>query len=71
MTQDSERQVELESKIAFLERSCEELGEVILDQARSLEQLTLRLARLGARAAAAQEPGEDAESLADQRPPHY
>ena len=42
---DNAEQVELETKIAFLERTCEELGDVILDQGRSLESLSQRLGR--------------------------
>ena len=71
MKQPSEFQVELETKIAFLERTCEELGEVILDQGRTLEALIQRLSRLEARASAGQETQDEELSLKDQRPPHY
>ena len=71
MHKPSESQVELETKIAFLERTCEELGEVILDQGRALEALALRVQRVEARASAGQDGTDEEESLADQRPPHY
>jgi len=71
MEKPSESQVELETKIAFLERTCEELGEVILGQGNALEALSLRVQRMEARASAGPDGGEEEESLADQRPPHY
>lgn len=71
MEKPSESQVELETKIAFLERTCEELGEVILSQGNTLEALILRVQRMETRALTAADSGEEEESLADQRPPHY
>jgi SlyX protein len=67
----SDDRVELESKIAFLERTVDDLNDVILEQGKSLEELGRRLAKLEGRI----DPGGDSESgdgdLDAQRPPHY
>ncbi len=71
MDSKPEEIVELETKIAFLERTCEDLGDVILDQGRAIDALVQRVGRVEARAAAGLESGSDEESLSDQVPPHY
>jgi len=70
MTQAPDR-IELESKIAFLERTLEELNEVILDQGRSIEALERRLALLESRGSAETDAEGGPRDLADDRPPHY
>ena len=66
----SPEQVELETKIGFLEHTLDELNDVILDQGRAIEALTERIAQLERRSDGG---GDDASSsdLADHRPPHY
>ncbi len=67
----TEQQVELESKIAFLERTVEDLNEVLLAQGDVLQELERRLARVEARQRAAQEGEGPAGDPLDERPPHY
>jgi SlyX protein len=62
---------ELQVKIAFLERTLEELNEVVLEQGRSLETLQGKIALLESRAAAAAEGATEERDLLDERPPHY
>ena len=66
----SSQRIDLESKLAFLERTVETLNEVILEQGRSLEILKRRLDRIegGLDQASGVEPRP---SLQDERPPHY
>ncbi len=59
--------VDLESKIAFLERTVEELNSVVLEEARARQQLDQRLARLEQQAASG---GTDVGPQNDP-PPHY
>lgn len=62
---------ELQVKIAFLERTLEELNEVVLEQTRSIETLQGKVALLESRAsAAADSPGDESDPL-EERPPHY
>lgn len=72
-TPPSHDRVALETKVGFLERTVEDLNEVVLAQGRELERLAQRLAALESRLAATQEDGEGA-TLRDrlgERPPHY
>jgi uncharacterized coiled-coil protein SlyX len=65
--------VQLETKIAFLERALEALNEVVLGQAGEIERLQARLAGFEARLATRTEAGATTEAidLLDERPPHY
>jgi SlyX protein len=72
MEQGPQRIIELEIKIAFLERTLEELADVVLDQGRELERLERRLRELDSRLASKPEGGEGAEvDPLQERPPHY
>lgn len=63
--------VELESKVAFLERTVEDLNEVILAQGSALDDLERRLAVLELRQGAGQELESPPTDPMDERPPHY
>ncbi len=67
----NEAQVELESKLAFLEHTVDSLSEVLLEQSRTVELLQQRLTRLESRQSTAQEGEEPARDLLDDKPPHY
>jgi SlyX protein len=60
----------LETKIAFLERTANELSDVVYKQQQDIAMLNARLEALVSRvdAVKAAEPGFSAE---DERPPHY
>jgi len=67
----SDTRIEVESKIAFIERAVDDLNDVILDQARSFEALEARLAKLEARLNEGDNShGEGLDPL-EERPPHY
>ncbi len=63
--------VALESKIAFLEHTVDELGEVVLDQGRNLEQLLQRLVRIEARLREGVGAVGDEGDPLEERPPHH
>lgn len=76
------RIVELETRLAFLERTLDDLNEVVIDQGRAIQRLEDRLARLEGRLVGEGDPGQAplgtgpgaGGSLADleaERPPHY
>jgi SlyX protein len=67
----SERQIELESKVAFLERTVDDLNDVVLAQSKSLEDLARRLALVESRQRASQEGEGPAGDPLEERPPHY
>lgn len=64
------RLVDLESKLAFLERTLELLDEVVREQDQRLEAFERRLAELGERFSKAEGEAEERDP-ADERPPHY
>ena len=67
----SEARNVIESKIAFLERTVDDLSDVILSQGKSLDALGARLAKLEARLHDVQnEEGGEVDPL-EERPPHY
>ena len=68
MEQSDQDRVALEAKVAFLERSVELTNEVLVEQARSIQELVERIAGLERELA-----GEDGDDLAphDSPPPHY
>ncbi|MDG1498519.1 MAG: SlyX family protein [Planctomycetota bacterium] len=63
--------VELEMKLAFLERTVEVQNEVILEQGAELQSLTARLARLETRAKADESGAAEGLRPHDDPPPHY
>ena len=70
MTPD-ERHVDLETKLGFLERTVESLNEVIVEQARSIDRLELKLTNLEGRFASQGDPGQASSDLQADKPPHY
>jgi SlyX protein len=78
---DDRRIVELETRIAFLEQTLDDLNEVVIDQSRLIQRLEDRLARLEGRLVGDGDPGQapmpgtggtpDRTDLLDERPPHY
>jgi len=66
-----DRIISLEEQIAHLERTLEEISDIIVRQQRDLARLTHRLDLLMEREASREiDPGA-AIPLADQRPPHW
>ncbi|MCB9915148.1 MAG: SlyX family protein [Planctomycetes bacterium] len=63
----AERLTDLEMKLAFLERTVEDLHEVLLAQGAELQRLRERLTRLEARG----ERGGDEVGPQHDPPPHY
>jgi SlyX protein len=61
----------VESKIAFLERTVDDLSDVLLDQGKALEALGARLAKLEARLFDAQNVEDGPSDPYEERPPHY
>lgn len=66
----SPRFEELELKLAYLERSNQELGEVVYRQQQELDALKARIERLAERLQAVAERPQD-YSAEDEKPPHY
>ncbi len=67
----SETRIAVESKIAFLERTVDDLNDVILAQGKSLDALEARLVKLEARLHGVQNAeGGEVDPL-EERPPHY
>jgi uncharacterized coiled-coil protein SlyX len=63
---------DVESALTFLQRTVDELGSVLLDHARRMDDLQKRLASLAARfEALADSIVETPRSAADEKPPHY
>ncbi len=56
------RLVELEMKLAFLERTNDDLSDVVLEQGRALEQLQARIRRLEAGRAEEKAPDDPGEA---------
>ncbi len=68
MEQPDQERVALEAKMAFLERTVELMNEVILEQARGIQELGDRIAKLERELS-----GDDGGELGayDTPPPHY
>lgn len=64
------REIELESKVAFIEHTLDVLNEVVIEQGKALDQLAERLARAESRLKVDGGPGEESDPLLE-RPPHY
>lgn len=62
---------DLETTMAHLMRSVEELSDVIADQARRLDRLEARVEMLLRREAEREAEGSGGVVLGDERPPHY
>ncbi len=73
MTEPNSALVDLEMKVVFLERTVDELNDVILDQGKSIDALVLRLRLLEERLrqSAGEATGEEERSPEDDRPPHW
>ena len=61
----------IEERLAHLERTLDELNEVVTRQAREIDVLTRRVARLMEREAEREASGTGGVFLGDERPPHY
>lgn len=64
-----ERIVELEIKLAYQEKTLNELSDVVLDQQRHIERVEKQLDALKRQITAGAQP--DAAPPADDPPPHY
>lgn len=62
---------EIEERLAHLERLADDLNEVVAKQAREIDRLTARVARLMEREAAREAEGGGGVILGDEKPPHY
>jgi len=70
MTNSQEsRLVELESRLAHHERMAEDLSEVVAEQGRAIDSLTLQVRRLAERLQEAEDGLR--QQLPDRPPPHY
>jgi len=66
MTEHDARIVDLELRFMKLERFTHELSDVVAEQGRNIERLTLETKRLRERLSE-----EEGEKPPDERPPHY
>jgi uncharacterized coiled-coil protein SlyX len=67
---DQETLEQIQTRIAFLERSNTELGEVVFQQQKEIQALNARIREVLQRLEAAQSAQEE-RSAEDERPPHY
>ena len=61
----------IEERLAYLERTTDELSEVVARQAREVEVLERRVEMLMKREAGREAEGSGGVVLGDERPPHY
>ena len=61
----------LEEMVAHLQRSVEEMSDVIARQGQEIDTLNRRVAMLMHREAERQSEGEGGVVVGDERPPHY
>jgi uncharacterized coiled-coil protein SlyX len=66
-TSVEERFMRLEVKAAYLEKLAQDLNEVVIQQAQSIDALLVRLDRLERQ----QRAGEDDRAIPHEKPPHY
>ena len=66
-----ERIVALESALAHHQREYDELNEVVIEQARSIELLSRRLQKLEAALEDVRQHLPDERDAEEERPPHY
>jgi SlyX protein len=62
---------ELEERLAHLERTNDELSEIVAAQAKEIDALNRRVAMLMEREAAREADGGGGVVFGDERPPHY
>ena len=62
---------ELEERLAHLERTNDELSEIVAAQAKEIDTLNRRVAMLMEREAAREADGGGGVVFGDERPPHY
>ena len=63
--------VEIEERLAYLEKLVDELNEVVAGQSKEIERMTKLVAMLMEREAAREADGGGGVVLGDERPPHY
>lgn len=68
---DTDRTERMEERLAYLERSVEDLSEVVARQDGEIAVLTRRVAMLMQREAERETDGDNSIPLADQKPPHW
>lgn len=65
------RITELEEQVAHLNKTVDDLSDIVARQEKELEGVLRRLGMLMQAEAARQADGEGSVALADQRPPHW
>lgn len=65
----TEEQEKIEIKLAYMEAKVEELNEVVIEQERSIDSLTIQLRQLSKKVDDLIE--SEGESRPNRRPPHY
>jgi SlyX protein len=68
---DSERLDALEFKLAHLERSLNEINEVVIRQQRELDQLRARLQQTALQLESLEAQPDGTSPTAHEKPPHY
>ncbi len=63
--------IELETKIAFLEKHLSELSDVIYKQQKQIDQLNLNLQQIEDKFLATSAENGSSISVHDEKPPHY
>ncbi|MBL7076334.1 MAG: SlyX family protein [Kiritimatiellae bacterium] len=66
-----ERLTELESSMAFLEKTVQDLSDAVYQQQEKIDRLSLRLQATEARLALVEQPETDEPEPEAERPPHY
>ncbi|CAO3419050.1 SlyX family protein [Azospirillum doebereinerae] len=66
-----QRLTDLESRVAHHERMAEEMSEVLYEQSRTIDRLTLHLRRLREQMAEVEAGGGGRSPQDDRPPPHY
>lgn len=61
----------IEERLAYLERSLDDLSETVARQDREIDRLTARVHRLMQREAEREAEGAGGVVIGDERPPHY
>ena len=67
----NDRLVELEIRYTHLHKAVEDLGEVVLEQAKLIERLERQLKRLHDRTEVIEQHVEEQRDPRDEKPPHY
>ena len=65
------RQLDLETRYTHLQRTVDELNEVMIDQGRKIDSLERKLALLARQLGTLAEREVEPRSLEDDKPPHY